>query len=96
MTQVLVNSLVVTCQMYIIFLQGRNFFLYRLKNGANRQRWMMFLAGICLFCHSVIHFKYEPMYFLLTCSLIGVHIYEGYKYLWQALVFLYEKYTFKR
>lgn len=72
-----INTLILLIQLYIIFLQVLNFLNYRLVNGANKKRIVMFLCAIAMLGHIIRHIHDPAMWFLLTVSLLGVILYEG-------------------
>lgn len=81
----IVNSIVVIMQLFIAFLQYRNYVTYHKSNGANQTRIIMALCTFFLIIHSISHFSYGPMWSLLICSAFGVQLYEGYKFIWNHL-----------
>lgn len=72
-----INILILLIQLYIIFLQVLNFLNYRMTNGANKKRIVMFLCAIAMLGHIIRHIHDPAMWFLLAISLLGIILYEG-------------------
>lgn len=81
----IVNTIVIIMQLFIVYLQYRNFVTYHKTNGANRTRVIMLLCTLLLVIHSVNHFTYRPMWTLLIYSTLVIQLYEGYKFIWDYL-----------
>lgn len=76
----LINYFALICSLYVIFLQGVNFFKYRLVNGANRQRIILFVSGVCLMIHVAKRVHGPAMPFLMCASIGAVLLYDGFNF----------------
>lgn len=76
------NWLTLILQLYIVFLQSRNFITFKATNGANQKRILMFACALLMIGHILRHINNPPMYFLMMVTLIGVQLYDGYRQAW--------------
>lgn len=76
---ILINYLALLINLYVIFMQGVNFFKYR-KDGANKKRVILFLSTIFLLVHLIKRIHVEPMPFLCLASLGAMILYDGFDF----------------
>lgn len=74
------NYLALVVNVYILFMQGVNFYKYGMKNGANRQRIILFLCTVCMFIHIFKRLNGMPMPFLLAASIGIMALYDGFNF----------------
>lgn len=81
----IVNFIILIVQLYILFLQVRNFLKFHLVNGANKRRWLMIIIGALMTCHVIRNIHAPSMWFLLAVTLLGVYLYDGYNFIWDKI-----------
>lgn len=74
----MINILTLIILLYVLYLQIVNFWKYKVKNGANRTRIILFISVVCLAIHVVrLMLGITNGFFLVLHVVTWLVLYEG-------------------